>query len=65
MPPMKSVSSSALRAVVASSAFVKCYESVKVEREGGNVCMDVRYVHHQYMSINTYRPTPSPGTYSR
>ena len=35
MPPIKSVSSSALRAVLASSAFVKCYESVKVKREGG------------------------------
>ena len=34
MPPMKSVSSSALRAVLASSAFVKCYESEKIEREG-------------------------------
>ena len=41
MAPMKSVSSSELRAVLASSAFAKCYESVKIEREG-NVCMVVR-----------------------
>ena len=58
MPPIKSVSSSALRAVLASSAFVKCYESEKIEREGENVCMDVRLCtssiyEYQYVSAHS------------
>ena len=58
MAPMKSVSSSELRAVLASSAFVKCYESVKVERKGENVCMDVRLCtssiyEYQYVSAHS------------
>ena len=59
---MKSVSSSELRAVLPSSAFAKCYDSVKIERERAkcvygcaiNVCTYV----HQNTNINTYRPTP-------
>ena len=60
---MKSVSSSELRAVLASSAFAKCYESVKIEREG-NVCMVVRLTYvciriHEYQYVSAHSPTHS------
>ena len=54
---MKSVSSSELRAVLASSAFVKCYECESRTR-GENVCMDVRLCtssiyEYQYVSAHS------------
>lgn len=60
---MKSVSSSELRAVLPSSAFAKCYDSVKIERERAkcvygcaiNVCTSK----YEYQYVSAHSPTHS------